>query len=689
MYIILFIEIRFQFECFGSGADKADSRISRFLHHLTQIACHFELAFPGHAVHFYRKCGAAHSCPCQTTYNANLRLAVNGFGHEFSCPQNIFQILRRNSHGFLFAGQDRRNCLTANFANHSFQLTYACFSGIAVDDGVNGIGFEFQLFCCQTVAFSLFAHQMVFCNMQFFIGSIAGKLDDFHSVSQRAGDGFQTVCGTHEQHLGQVIRLFHEMVAEGMVLFRVKNLQQSCRRVAIMRNTQFIHFIQEHQRIDGTYHLHSIDDSAGHSTDIGSSVTADFRFILHAAQRHSHIFSVQCLCDGTGNGCFTYTGRAHQTKDGCCFIGCIFADSKVFQNTFLHLFHAVMIFIQNFGSLRQVKQFFCCFCPGQRKHRFNIRSGNVGFRRCYRNFQHTVDFFFHHFFYMLRRILFLQLLAVFRRIGTDTILIAQLILNYLQFFPQIIFSLILVDLLFCFFFDFSLDIQHLTFLLHHCDDCLQSFEGIQDIQKFLLTVIRQFQTCRHHVRQLTGFCSRNYVAHQIHSRCVGRQFQVIIIFFHGNFHDRLYMFGRFFLKILGNGCDFAIIAVSHMNIQESAAGFAFHDDMSQITWQFQYLLDFRQNADIIQIISGRIHRCRIFLSHQKDFFPIFFRCLQGIQRFLPSGRKTDGHAGEYGQTTQGDHRHDDRLFLLHFLHLIYKHYVIFAYKQGRNLALNI
>ena len=144
----------------------------------------------------------------------------------------------------------------------------------------------------------------------------------------------------------------------------------------------------------------------------------------------------------------------------------------------------------------------------------------------------------------------------------------------------------------------------------------------------------------------------------------------MIVFIHSDFHDRLHMFGRVFLKILRNGCDLCIVAVFHMDIFQSAAGFAFHDHMGQVTGQLQHLLQFRQNADIVQIISGRIGGCRVFLGHQKNFFPIFFRRLQGIQRFLSAGRETDGHAGEYGQGTQGDHRHDDRLFLFHIVHLI-------------------
>ena len=460
------------------------------------------------------------------------------------------------------------------------------------------------------------------------------------------------------------------MITECAVLFRIQYFQQGCCRVTVMRNTQFIHFIKQDQRIHCTCLFHGIDDSTGHCADICSSVAADLCFILHAAQRHSHIFSVHRFCNGTSDGCFTYTGRAHQTKDGRIFLRCILANRKEFQHTFFYLFHAVVVFIQNFRCLFQVKSFFCSFCPGQRKHGFDISSGNIRLRRSHRDLHHAVDFLFHHFFHMFGRVLFFQLFTIFCRISTYAVLIAQFFLNHFQFFSQIIFSLILVDFLFCFVFDFSFDVQNFSFFLHQCDHRLQSFKGIQDINKFLFAVEGQFQTCCHHIGQLTGFCGRKHIAHQIHRRCIGRQFQIFFIFFHRDFHDGLNLFGRLFIKILRNRCDFTVIAVFHMDIFQSAAAFAFYDHMCQVTGQFQHLFQFRQHTNIIQITSGRIRYIRVSLCHQKDFFSIFFCCLQCIQRFLSACGEADSHTREYTQAAQSNHRHDDRLFFLHFLHLI-------------------
>ena len=89
------------------------------------------------------------------------------------------------------------------------------------------------------------------------------------------------------------------MVTEGAVLLAIQNLKQCRRRVAVIGNTKLIHLVQKHQRIDGACLLHGIDDASVNCADIGLSVSADFRFILHAAQGHPHIVTVECLRNGT------------------------------------------------------------------------------------------------------------------------------------------------------------------------------------------------------------------------------------------------------------------------------------------------------------------------------------------------------------------------------------------------------
>ena len=200
---------------------------------------------------------------------------------------------------------------------------------------------------------------------------------------------------------------------------------------------------------------------------------------------------------------------------------------------------------------------------------------------------------------MRRGIFFIQLCAVFRRICANAVLVTQFLLNYLHFLAEIIFPLILVDSLLCFVFDFALDLQNLTLVLHGSNHHFQTFIGIQPFQEFLLSVVGKLHPCGNDIRKRPGSFRRYHIAHQIQRGSIIRQLQIIIIFLHRNFHNCLLLLAWLFLKILRNGRNFGIIAVFHMDIQKSAAVFPLHHNMCQIAGQLQHLLHLCQNTDVI------------------------------------------------------------------------------------------
>ena len=127
--------------------------------------------------------------------------------------------------------------------------------------------------------------------MQLFQRGVAAQLYHFHSVQQGLGNGVQAVRCTHKQHMGQIIRLFYEMIAESIILLPIQHFKE-CGRVAVMRNAQLIHLVQKHQRIYSSCLLHRVNDAPRHRANICPPVSANFRFILYAAQRHTDIFPV-------------------------------------------------------------------------------------------------------------------------------------------------------------------------------------------------------------------------------------------------------------------------------------------------------------------------------------------------------------------------------------------------------------
>ena len=91
---------------------------------------------------------------------------------------------------------------------------------------------------------------MPFGNLAFFVNKIAAYVDDFHSVAQCRMYRLQRIGGSDKQHFRQVEFYFYVVVVECVVLFRVKEFQKSCRRVAIdAHSTHFVYFIKDEDRV--------------------------------------------------------------------------------------------------------------------------------------------------------------------------------------------------------------------------------------------------------------------------------------------------------------------------------------------------------------------------------------------------------------------------------------------------------
>src|SRR5665648_923939 len=122
--------------------------------------------------------------------------------------------------------------LAADGADLALQVTHAGFARVARDDLDDRLVAEGHLLRLEAVGVDLPRHQIVPGDVELLLDRVPGEEDDLHAVAQRSRDGFELVGRGDEQHLAEVERQVHVVVAEGDVLLRVEHLEQSARRVA-------------------------------------------------------------------------------------------------------------------------------------------------------------------------------------------------------------------------------------------------------------------------------------------------------------------------------------------------------------------------------------------------------------------------------------------------------------------------
>ena len=128
-------------------------------------------------------------------------------------------------------------------------------------------------------------------DLEFFHLGIAVKADDLHTVEQRLRNRICRVRCTNKHHIRQVVRHLHIVIGKGVILLRVKHLEQGTCRIPVVRSIKLIHLVQHHHRIRDTGLVNAVHNTPCHRSDISTSVAADICFITSTAERNAHILT--------------------------------------------------------------------------------------------------------------------------------------------------------------------------------------------------------------------------------------------------------------------------------------------------------------------------------------------------------------------------------------------------------------
>ena len=171
------------------------------------------------------------------------------------------------------------------------------------------------------------------------------------------------------------------MIPVSAVLLPVQHLQQGRAGVAPVIRAHLVDFVQQEHGVTAARLNHGGHNPARHSAHIGLPVAPDIGLIVYAAQRHPGHLPVQGLGDGVGNGGLAHAGRADKAQNLGRHLGRHLPHGDGFQNPLLHLFHAEVVFFQNFPGGSHVHTLFRLDIPGQLQHGVQIIAQNGPFRR--------------------------------------------------------------------------------------------------------------------------------------------------------------------------------------------------------------------------------------------------------------------------------------------------------------------
>ncbi len=177
------------------------------------------------------------------------------------------------------------------------------------------------------------------------------------------------------------------MIAKRVVLRRVEHFEQRRRRIAAPIRPDFVDLVQHDDRIHRAGVSQRANQPSRQRTDVGPAMSADFRFVAHAAKRHPHELPARGSCDGFTDRGLAGARRSDQRQDdarstrlGHAAVGAQLAHRQVLGDAPLHVVEAFVISVQHLTGMHRVEMVLGSFGPGDRQEPVEIRADHSRLR---------------------------------------------------------------------------------------------------------------------------------------------------------------------------------------------------------------------------------------------------------------------------------------------------------------------
>lgn len=196
---------------------------------------------------------------------------------------------------------------------------------------------------------------MASCYLHLFLKRITVYFDHLHTVQKSRLDGGKAVGSGYEEHFGQVVARFHEIVVKRIVLFRIQHFEHGRRRVSLHADGEFVYFIQNEHRIGYLSFFKRLYYTSRHSSDICLAVAAYFGFVPQTAERYADVLAPKSFGYRMSERCLTHSWRAVKAQYWSFHIAFQFQYGYVFEYAFLYVFQPVMVAFEYLAGAAKVE----------------------------------------------------------------------------------------------------------------------------------------------------------------------------------------------------------------------------------------------------------------------------------------------------------------------------------------------
>ena len=276
------------------------------------------------------------------------------------------------------------------------------------------------------------------------------------------------------------------MIAEGVVLFRIEDLEQRRGRVAAEVRAELVDLVEDEHRVAGFGAPQALDDLAGQGADVGAAVTADLGLVAHAAERHPDELAAQRLGDRAGQRRLADPGRADEAEDRPLHAGVQLAHRQVFEDALLGPVEPGVLGVEDAARLGQVDDLVGPLGPRQRDDPVEIGARHRVLGGGGRHLRQPVELAQRFLLHRLGQPGGIDLLAQLLDVLGLVVAFAELPLNRLQLLAQEVVALVLADLRLHLRLDLRAELEHLELLDQEPVEVVEAGADVERLEHFLL-----------------------------------------------------------------------------------------------------------------------------------------------------------------------------------------------------------
>ena len=276
------------------------------------------------------------------------------------------------------------------------------------------------------------------------------------------------------------------MVAEGVVLRRIEDLEHRARRVAAEVRAHLVDLVDHEHRVARARVAERADDRPRHRADVGAAVTADLGLVADPADRDPLEAAPERPGDRAPEARLADAGRPDEAEDRPVRLGIERADGEVLEDPVLDLLEVVVVLVEHLPRVSDVEVVGGLLRPGQLNQPLEVAADDAVLRRGGRQPFEPRELAVGGLARFLGQPGGVEPLAQLVDLRLGLVLLAELALDRLQLLAQVVLALALVHLRLDLGLDLRAELDHLELAREQLREPPQPAGDVDLLEQLLL-----------------------------------------------------------------------------------------------------------------------------------------------------------------------------------------------------------